>query len=720
MNAKKLHFPNWKRSVCLIAGGLMLSMGARAQDTKIYATTAVTHSDEAFLSGTNNVPDFANASDGNEATFASLSAASLAILSTISYVEMGFTSDVPTGSTIYIPVQDDATTGVLNTLLSGSLGNLITGLLSNRTFEVEVKKSNGNVVETYKSNQNIRNFPFGTFNVVRGANNQQYITFSPNANADIRRVRITAKTGGIVGSSYDLKIQDAFYLSGAATPCTPMLTTSFDASGISLSLLTANGNPVQNPQYAIDADTTNFSTFGYGVVNIGVASTYFQDIYFSNLSKQGDQLKLKIRFPASLLAASLLQNVNIRAYNGNTEVFNGNLNTLLSLDLLGLLTANVNANRPTELPISVGGSTVQFDRVRISMTQLVGLSASQILELYSVNRVPPPPTVAATTVSTCPATSMQLAVSNPVSGTSYTWYNQSNAVAGTGATLNIVAPANSVTDTYYVKAATCPDVQSVATRVTVTGATGSCVAVAPVAYLQATYNATLDRNKDVSAAWAIILQTYARNQPFNAPGFGNYAGTESVPAATFTSSVATDDILDWVLLELKDSTGNLVDRRAAFMLENGSIVNLDKTPGVVFKATAGRYHLTVRHRNHLGLSTELTSFVPGANLFNFTSATDVTLFGNAAAYATVNGKICMKAGDANGNGYTSYNGNANDRDAILAFVGGSELGFTSNVYATQDINLDGAVIYNGQNNDRDFLLFLLGGNELGFIEQQIK
>lgn len=719
MNAKKLHFPNWKRSFCLIAGGLMLSMGANAQTTKIYATTAVAHSTAAFGSGTHNVTDFANASDGNETTSATLTSNTALTITTNSYVEIGFAADVPTGSTIYIPVNDNATPGLLNTLLSGSLGNLITGLLSNKSVEVEVKKSNGTSVAEFNSMANDRVFAGGVFNIVRGTNNQQYITFRPNAGADIRRIRITANTGGLGVTNYTLNLQDAYYLSGAATPCTPMVTTSFDASGLTGTLLTANGNPVQNPQYAIDADTTNFSSFGYGVVNIGVAATYAQDVYFSNLSNAGDQVKLKIRFPSSLLAASILQNINIRAYNGNTEVFNGNLNTLLSVDLLGLLTTNINANLPAELPISVGGSSVQFDRIRVSTTQLLGVSASQILELYGVTRVPAPPTVASASVSSCPGTSVQLAVNNADAALTYTWYNSSNAVVGTGATLSVVTPANGVTNNYFVTATRCAGAPSAATKAAVVSAAGSCVAVSPVAYLGGAFSSTLNRNKDVTAAWATLLQVHATTQPYSAAPF-NYNGTETVATSVFTSSTATDDILDWVLLELKDSTGNLVDRRAAFILENGSVVNLDKSAVVPFKANAGKYHLTIRHRNHLGLSTELMTFTAGANLFNFTNASDATIFGTAAAFTTMSGKICMIPGNANSNTNIRYNGQANDRDAILSYLGSNEIGLVFNVYTPVDLNLDGTVRYNGQANDRDFLLQALGFNEIGFIQEQIK
>ncbi|WP_146146630.1 hypothetical protein [Taibaiella chishuiensis] len=698
----------------------MLSMGAGAQTTKNYATTAVAHSTAGL--GSYNVPDYLNASDGNESTSATLESttAVAGLFPTHSFVEIGFGANVPAGSMIYIPVQDNSSTGILNTLLSGSIGNILSSLLSDQSFIVDVKKANGNIVASYNTTASqTKSFSGGDFNIVRDANNQLYITFIPNAGADIRSVRVNARTGGLVGASYTLKVQDAYYLSGPATPCSVTQTTAFDATGATLSLLTANGNPVQNPQFAIDADTTNFSTFGYGVANVNVGATYIQDIYFSNLSSPGDQVKIKFRVPPALLNVSLLQNINIRAYKGNIQVFSGDLNSLLSVDLLGLLSASLNNNLPGEVPISVGDNTVQFDRIRVSMTQLLNLNASQLLQLYSVKRVPAPPTVAAAAISSCPGTGLQLAVTNPAGDLTYTWYNSNNTVAGTGTTLNVVAPANGLTNNYTVAASRCTDLFSAPSKVAVSAVAGSCVAVAPVAFLAGAYSTSLSRHKDVTNDWATLLQVNATNQPYNVAPF-NYTGTESVALSVFTNTAGTDDILDWVLLELKDSTGNLVDRHVAFVLENGNIVNLDKTAGIAFKANAGRYHLTVRHRNHLGLSTELMTFVPGSNGFNFGSATDATLYGTAAAFTVIGGKVCLIGGNANGNGNIRYNSTANDRDAILAFLGFAETGITYNVYTPADVNLDGVVRYNGRNNDRDFLLEALNFNETGFTAEQIK
>jgi hypothetical protein len=250
------------------------------------------------------------------------------------------------------------------------------------------------------------------------------------------------------------------------------------------------------------------------------------------------------------------------------------------------------------------------------------------------------------------------------------------------------------------------------------GGLSSNVNITVKAFLRGAFSGA--RHKDVTTNWMNILKQNALNQPYNTAAFGNYAGTESVADATFTSTTNDDDVVDWVLLELKKADGTLVDRRAALILENGYVTGTDKVSPVSFKAIPGGYHLTIRHRNHLGLSTELITLNSVSNTFDFTTATDAALFGDNNAFTIMNGKTLLVGGNANSNINVRYNGIANDRDVILGYVGGSEIGLINNVYAAQDLNLDGSVRYNGLNNDRDFLLSILSGNEIGFIQQQIK
>jgi len=723
MKKKTLHFRDRLLFTSVLVSLLTLSITAKAQLTRNYATNAIAHSTGGGLIPTTfDVPDFANASDGVPATFATLQAETILLglgSQKSSYVEIGFSGDVPEGATVYVAIQDDAQ-GLLSVLAGGTLGNLVTGLLGNRHIEVDVKNNAGTTLVSYNSD-GTRVFTQGRFNFVKDATGQTYLTFKASAGLAYRRLRISVVTGGLVASSYTLKVQDAFYLSGAYDPCNPFVTTSYDATGLSLGLLTGpDGLPVKNPQYAIDADTTTASTFGYGAATVAIGSTFSQSFHFSNLSKPGDQVKFRLRFPATLLSANVLNTMTIDAYRHDTLLSSSSLSSVLSAQLLALISLNLGSNIPAEFQLKVdttAAQNMQYDEIRLTYVQLANISVAQFIELYSVDRVPPAPIVPVPPVTSCPGTSMRLAISNVKPATSYKWYNDAGTVVSTDTFYNMTVPANNVTVNFYVTSSTCSGVESARMPVSVTGTNGNCVSFSPIAYLQGTFDG--NRNRDVTTAWVSVLAANATTQPYSVAPF-LYPGTESVSPAVFTATAANTDIVDWVLLELKDAADNLVDRKVGFMLENGNITNLDKTQPIVMKALAGSYYLTIRHRNHLALSSNLTPYVPGDNLFDFTSANDATLFGDANAFVTLNGHTTMRGGNANSNSNTRFNGATNDRDVILQFLGGNEASTIFNVYTPADVNLDGIVRFNGAQNDRDALLLNLGGSEYITIFEQKK
>ena len=77
----------------------------------------------------------------------------------------------------------------------------------------------------------------------------------------------------------------------------------------------------------------------------------------------------------------------------------------------------------------------------------------------------------------------------------------------------------------------------------------------------------------------------------------DYNGTETV--ASIPSVV-----VDWVLLELRSNPTTQVARRAAFLRNNGSLVDLDGTSYVSFPGVpAGNYYLVIYHRNHIPIMT---------------------------------------------------------------------------------------------------------------------
>jgi len=141
-------------------------------------------------------------------------------------------------------------------------------------------------------------------------------------------------------------------------------------------------------------------------------------------------------------------------------------------------------------------------------------------------------------------------------------------------------------------------------------------------------------------------------QPFNRPPW-NYFGTESVANAAAIPA----NTVDWVLLEVRDAADkNLVaERKAAFLLSNGAIVDVNGTTNGVnfFYITANtNYHLAVKHRNHLGAITANAVLLPNAAPVNFTNA--ATAEQAATQLVNIGGAYALRAGDLNADGIISF------------------------------------------------------------------
>ena len=155
--------------------------------------------------------------------------------------------------------------------------------------------------------------------------------------------------------------------------------------------------------------------------------------------------------------------------------------------------------------------------------------------------------------------------------------------------------------------------------------------------------------------------------------------TETVSAAVFnTNAVTSDNIVDWVFVELRNnnsSPGNTVlQTRSALLQRDGDVVDLDGVSPLTFNRLAtGSYTIAIRHRYHLGLSTDPGTFTQALTETNsttaitdFSIATDAQLFGTAAAFATSgDGRRMLWGGNANYNNNTKFSGLNNDLDFLL-------------------------------------------------------
>lgn len=167
----------------------------------------------------------------------------------------------------------------------------------------------------------------------------------------------------------------------------------------------------------------------------------------------------------------------------------------------------------------------------------------------------------------------------------------------------------------------------------------------------------------------------------------NYAGTESV------ASIPTG-VVDWVLVELRKTTAasSVDERRACFILNDGSIVDLDGSSPVKFTAAStNNYYIVIRHRNHLAImsanSVSLSSSLDGAYLTGGSSEYD---FSSAQSQAF--GTNAMR--DLGGGAFGMYTGDGN-RDGLITSTDFNVFNprFTSAAsgYEYSDWNLDGLV-----------------------------
>jgi len=137
-------------------------------------------------------------------------------------------------------------------------------------------------------------------------------------------------------------------------------------------------------------------------------------------------------------------------------------------------------------------------------------------------------------------------------------------------------------------------------------------------FLEGPFNGT-EMNTDLTDLSILPL-----SQPYNIPPW-NYSGTESVTA------IPNSDVVDWVLIELRDTTQveyatgeTMIARQAAFILNNGSVVDLDGLSNLQFNnSLTHQLFVLVWHRNHLGvLSAYPLTESGGVYSYDFTMAAE--------------------------------------------------------------------------------------------------
>jgi hypothetical protein len=163
------------------------------------------------------------------------------------------------------------------------------------------------------------------------------------------------------------------------------------------------------------------------------------------------------------------------------------------------------------------------------------------------------------------------------------------------------------------------------------------VSVGIKVYLEGAYNG-MEMTTNLNAAGLLPL-----NQPYNADPTAKwyYTGAESVPV------IPNADITDWLLVELRDApsatlaTGStIVERKAAFLKKDGSVVSLDGvSPLQVNGVFVNQPFIVVWHRNHLGVLSANPLVPTGVNQYSYDFTT-----GAGQAYGGVSGHKDMGSG----------------------------------------------------------------------------
>lgn len=443
----------------LIAVAFSLTPYIGTAQTRIYASS-VSASNE-----TDNVPQ---SFDQNMTTAAQVRASSgilVGIGQYSGYVELQFPSLLPANTTSYVKITTDD--NLLPSLLGGSLGGLLATvggavLIGNQEFTVEAKNVNTVVLD---GDSNVAaDFSGDRLRIVINAAGEYLVAITPAASYN--RIRMTNRVGSLLGlgNTKVLNVFEAYYVSAPANCGTPAFT-NFTGSGITLDALQLGSAGVQNPQFAIDANTTNFSVLSLGL--LGVGATITQTVYFEGLSGATDQFNVRIRLTASMLNLNIQNNIRVISYNGGTQVSNQTLATLLSLNLIA-----VQDNTITSIPVNPGAPV---DRIAVSFNSLVSVSVAQHLDFFGVTRTVTPPVITPPVGGSyfaCVGNTASLIATTGV-GNELRWYTA--ATGGTATTLAsgvpFVTPVLTTTTTFYVAAAKigCPEESSrVAVPVTVT------------------------------------------------------------------------------------------------------------------------------------------------------------------------------------------------------------------------------------------------------------
>ncbi len=199
------------------------------------------------------------------------------------------------------------------------------------------------------------------------------------------------------------------------------------------------------------------------------------------------------------------------------------------------------------------------------------------------------------------------------------------------------------------------------------------------------------------------------------PTIDPYLNADTLNTTLLTNLTGNDAIVDWVLVELRDSlnSATIIETKAALIQRDGDIVDAILGDSILqFNATNAAYYVAIRHRNHLGVMTaNSVGFDGNVQSIDFKDV-QTPLWGNFPTLEA-NGIRQLWSSNTNNNQDIIFQGISNDINPIFFNVLsdtsniGSNVSYVATNYCEEDVNMDGRVIYQGINNDANFIFFTI-------------
>ncbi len=360
-----------KLFILSIAIGLLLFTASAYAQVRQYAT---------IVSGNAHVDNVSNAALSDD-TFARVKSSGVLIAPYRGEIELSFANDVPANRTAFVRINVE--TALLDVLLGGNLGSALSKLLGglllgNHSFSVTAVNASGEVVASGVSSDS---FNSSEVKLIRDATGSYYLAITPTRAYKTIKVRDITSVA-LLGGFNHIDVYNAFYVPNASD-CDVAFGTDYEGTGATLSLVGLGNAGVSNIHQAIDGNPSTASKMNLGLITL--AGTISQNIYFTAPSKVGDEFNIRLKVAPDLLNLGLLSNLRVEAFKGNTQVYTaGNVSSLLTLDLLGLL----NGGNSVNIPFS---PNAEFDRVKITLASLLNVAVAQSIDIYEVTRSAPRP-----------------------------------------------------------------------------------------------------------------------------------------------------------------------------------------------------------------------------------------------------------------------------------------------------------------------------------------